>query len=73
MSYRVTPVIPILYFTLVAPLCGQTLLVANKTDDTVDLIDISSGKSRASISTAHSFSARSQAAKAPLSSGRPVR
>lgn len=34
-----------------AGVTGQTLLVANKTDNTVDLIDVASGKSRATLPT----------------------
>ena len=32
---------------------AQTLIVANKSDDTVDLIDLSSGESRATLATGH--------------------
>ncbi len=35
------------------PLTGATLLVANKSDDTVDLLDPATGKSRARLATGH--------------------
>jgi YVTN family beta-propeller protein len=36
-----------------APAPAQTLLVANKSDDTVDLVDLSTGRSRATLPTGH--------------------
>ena len=38
---------------LVPSVRGATLVVANKTDDTVDLIDVADGHSRATLATGH--------------------
>lgn len=52
---RRTPWIPALALLCVAvvPAAAGTLVVANKTDHTVDLIDVATGRSRATLPTGH--------------------
>ena len=55
MIARRIPLLTVLAALAMAPLCAQaaTLLVANKSDDTVDLIDLETGESRRTLPTGH--------------------
>jgi YVTN family beta-propeller protein len=48
------PILPLFILVFIAhPLVASTLIVANKSDDTVDLIDPTTGKSLATLETGH--------------------
>lgn len=50
---KTIPFLLLVCAALVAPVRAGTLLVANKTDDTVDLVDPATGTSRATLPTGH--------------------
>ncbi len=43
----------VLLVLMAGPLAADTLIVANKSDDTIDLVDLESGESRATMPTGH--------------------
>jgi YVTN family beta-propeller protein len=51
MAHRLPAVLLAVSFATTGTLAGQTLLVANKTDNTVDLVTIATGESRATLPT----------------------